>query len=304
MRVALGAAVDGEVKYIPDERAPKPRAGLDLQPVFLVEFRLPLLRMPRAFGLVIADGWIFLVLVNARARAIFADTETALRIINVKFVQPLAEVGIIAAIPAEILVHTEDVGAEIARVVGQVVRGVSGEARRVFLVRDGVKLDQKAVGELRRRVVGLAGGLIANAPEKYRRMVEVLADEFAQLLLGVGATGVGFRRTVDKAQFRPHRHAASIAKVVEKLVVLVMTQPHRVHAHLAHDGKVLAHIGLGNRPTLVQPVLMPVNAMQRHMLAVQEKSCVRLHLEMTQTQGLLDGVHRAAIVCTAKLSSR
>src|ERR1019366_9799576 len=101
-----------------------------------------------------------------------------LRVLGPRPVEPRAEVGERAVVPAEVLVEGEDVGVPVLRIRGGVVGGVRREARGILPAHDRSELRDDGIRRVPAR-------LVADAPEADRGMVVVLADELAKLLLRV-----------------------------------------------------------------------------------------------------------------------
>ena len=74
--------------------------------------------------------------------------------------------------------------------------------------------------------------------------------------------------------FRPDHNARLVTKAVKIIAVLVVRATNHRAAHFLDKRDLLVQIRLGNRPALVETVLMLVHAVQMIRLAVQKKSFV------------------------------
>src|SRR5258708_4232006 len=182
-------------------------------PVGFVKEALPFLGMKFAAGRRLGEG-IFAVLPDAGTGAVFADADPAGGIIGVDVMGQGREVGGRAAVPAVVLVEGHNGGEPIQGTVVALVRSGSRRPLRVLLTGDGDKL----ADEIRRD-----GGLfVEHAPADDGGMVATLMYELEQLLLGVGAEGTGGADAVNEGDLAPKNDAVLVAKLVGKIVVLVM----------------------------------------------------------------------------------
>src|ERR1039458_7663585 len=180
-RVTLVAAVGGEVEHVPKKFAPEIRARFHQRPVGFVNEILPFLRMISAAGGRPRDG-VFAVLINARARAVFADADAVRRMRGVNGVRPRGDAVERAGIPAEILVERDELRIPRIRVaVAAAKHGGGGRARRVFLR---FQLD-KLINKIGRGGADAERQFVIHSPPDDGGMIISLPDQFAKLLLGV-----------------------------------------------------------------------------------------------------------------------
>ena len=118
----------------------------------------------------------------------------------------------------------------------------------------------------------------------------VLADQLAQLLLGVGEKLRVVFHVVHKGQLGPHHQAGAVAEVAPGLRLLVMRLAVGRRPDLADQVEVLALVRLADGPALVRAVLVAVDAVQIEITAVEEETTVRIHLEVAQAEREHDGI--------------
>src|ERR1039457_2542147 len=119
---------------------------------------------------------------------------------------------------------------------------------------------------------GAVAHFVEKAPDENGRMIDVLADEVAQLLGAGGLKSEIVADGVDLGNFRPDQNPGLVAQAVKIIAVLVVGAPDDRAAHFLDERNVLVQISLRNRPALVPSVLMLGHAVQMMRLAVQEKS--------------------------------
>ena len=122
-------------------------------------------------------------------------------------------------------------------------------------------------------------------------------SQLLDLIRQLAARGLGeLCRRIDFVhlrQFRPDENARPVAQAVKIIAVLVVRAADDGAAHFLDELDVLVHVRLGNRPALVEAVLVPVHAVQMIRPAVKEKSLVRVHRIKSQAQRLRDRIHHA-----------
>src|ERR1039457_5275716 len=140
---------------------------------------------------------------------------------------------------------------------------------------------------------GAVAHFVEKAPDENGRMIDVLADEGAQLLGAGGLKCEIVADGVDLGNFRPDQDSGLVAQAVKIITVLVMRAPDDRRAYFLDERNVLIQIRIRNRPALVEAVLMFVHTVQMIRLAVQEKSLVRVNRIKSQAQRLLDRIYNA-----------
>ena len=121
------------------------------------------------------------------------------------------------------------------------------------------------------------GDFVGNAPDDDGGMVIVLHDELAHLLDRV-LSAIG-HMAGDIRNLRPDDHAALVAQIIEKLVVLIMRKADGVRADLADQVHVL-FVMLGQQRVADSPaVLMAGDAVERIFPAVEDESALGVNAE-------------------------
>ena len=77
---------------------------------------------------------------------------------------------------------------------------------------------------------------------------------------------------------------------MEVITLRIMGQADGSHPHVQHDLGILIVVGRARRPTLIAPILVPVHAMDRVGLAVEEKALFLADLDRAKAKRLGDRV--------------
>ena len=80
---------------------------------------------------------------------------------------------------------------------------------------------------------------------------------------------------------RPNNHTVFIAKIIEILIVLIMSEANCVSAHLADDIHIRIVVLFCDGVTNSLPVLMAANTAKRIRFSVKEKSVLCINSEGT-----------------------
>ena len=297
--VALVAAGRGVVEAEPDEVAPQEGPRGELPCVGLVEQRLVLLGMPARAG---ARALRRVLLVqHARAGAVLAQADRLGRQLRVQAVGPGADVGELAVVPAPVAVVGGEVGLQRHRVVvGRAAVGVGGQARRVFLLGRVVQVAQQRDDRLVAAV-----DLVAQPPDRDRRVVARLAREFAQLLVQVGAEGRGLLHRRVQRDLGPQHEAEFVGAFVGVRRVLVVHQAQPGDAERRQHAQVLVDLGVADRHAAPRPAgVEVVDAVQRIGLAVQQQAALGVDGEAAQADRQRARRRRRALPSTSSALSR
>ena len=251
------------------------------------------------------------------ARAIFADRDRIVWVLAVIEVQ-IGRLGLRASIvPAIIAVSAEDVGyaCDDGRFGARQLCAILATGRQgcwaagVFGFGERVQRFQQ-----RARVRGLARVLaevdpdrhaevhfVGDAPHRHRRVVDVLANEFGQLLAGVLHQSLAWRHLAraqspfrHQRNFVPQDKAIPVRQIVDVLALLIVGEADGVGAHFADQGHILVFIGAGKRPALAFLVLVARDPVQGHVASIEEKALFRIDANIAKARGLVNPVDHAA----------
>ena len=140
------------------------------------------------------------------------------------------------------------------------------------------------------------GDFIGDSPEADGGMVVILHNELAHLLERILPRPRRIQEHRDKRDFRPDNHAGLIAQIVEISVVLIVRKADGIRAHLLDELHILLMLPFANRPSLIQPILMAGNTVQRIGPPVERKARVRMHFKSTHAKARTNRVElRAAL---------
>ena len=127
-------------------------------------------------------------------------------------------------------------------------------------------------------------------------MIDILADQVEQLT----ARCLGeLRIRADLVHLRklcPNKDASRIAHAVEIVAMLVVCAANNRASDFLQERDVFLHIGLGNRPAFVRPILVTVDAVQMIRLSVQKESFLRIDAVVSDAKRLFDCIAHNAIL--------
>jgi len=73
--------------------------------------------------------------------------------------------------------------------------------------------------------------------------------------------GLGIGQFIHEAQFRPKNQPIVVAQVIDKLILLIMGEPHARRAHFGDQLKILFLFGSTDGPALVDAILVAADTM-------------------------------------------
>src|SRR5262249_22230113 len=103
-------------------------------------------------------------------------------------------------------------------------------------------------------------------------MIVVLTDELPQLILSRGQVFRSLVHGIDVWSLRQNDEPKPVGQIVNVLVVLVMGQSDGGCADLRDEAEVAVVIIPRRGPTVIEQILMAVEAVQVEIILVQEKA--------------------------------
>src|SRR5205085_206611 len=105
-----------------------------------------------------------------------------------------------------------------------------------------------------------------------------------------------FGDVVDERYFSPEQDAVLVGELVSVIGVLVMSEAQRGGAQLFEHRKIREPLGIPDGPSVIEPILVHVEAVQIQVMAIEKKAVGRIHAERAKAQRLGDDVHRTTAV--------
>ena len=245
----------------------------------------------------------FLLVIDAGSCTVLADTDTTLRIFLVRSIRPLAYPRRIAAIPTEILIPANQIGQFVQ--APTLIAGGRRRTRRVFPVGQFVQFQNVLTG-----IVARLLQFVEQSPETDRRMVEILANQFYQLLLAilperrlVDKSFVPVAPGTDKGYFRPNHQSVAVAQVIHILILRIMCQTDGIYAHFEHNIHIFLMIQGRQSISDFCTILMTANSAKLQVFPVQKEAFIRVDRVITQAQDFLYPVGRLSILQDRSLYS-
>src|SRR6516225_9167156 len=124
-------------------------------------------------------------------------------------------------------------------------------------------------------------------------MIVVLTDELPQLILSRVQVAVEVHG-IDVWNLRPNDEPKPVGQIVNVLVMLIMGQSDGGCADLRDEAEIAVVITPRRSPTVIEQVLMAVDAMEVEIISVQEKALFCIDSERSETEWLNDHVARLA----------
>ena len=136
--------------------------------------------------------------------------------------------------------------------------------------------------DIGRHVVAALPDERKDPPHHHRGVVEVLGDDFAQLLAAVGAETL--RREVEdvaqigrthERQIDPRHEPPLVEPVVEVLVVRSRNRVDGIGPHIVYEGQILVVVGRREGVGDARPIVVERHAVQTHRVAVDKQAAAR-----------------------------
>ena len=209
------------------------------------------------------------------------------------FVEIGAKVAHAAVVPAEINIIADHVGDLIEFAGGLEGVEICRRGGAVGIQRLHHRIQPPAVFVHKGRIPE-HGNLVLNPPAENRRMVDVLEDQLAQLLLGVLHQSLALGH-LEHRHLGPGQKPQLVAAVIGRLGVLIMGQAYAVCADLGDQGKVLADHLAALGTVYPGTVLMLCHAPDPAGQAVEQQAASGAELDTAKARAQLYIVGSAAV---------
>ena len=138
------------------------------------------------------------------------------------------------------------------------------------------------------------GDLVLDAPAKDRRMMDVLENQFTQLLFGVFHQGLALGH-LEHRHLCPGKKAQLVAAVIGSLRMLIMRQTHGVGADLFNQRKIAMDLFFADRAENPGEILMFGHTPELIRPSVEQQTAVGRHFDAPEARAQFNRIlHRAA----------
>ena len=207
-------------------------------------------------------------------RSVFGETDAAVRISGVIFIEKLIILVEIAQIPAEIEVIAVDIRNLQDRIINFQHEDI-GHRRKTCRIQSVAELVQLSV-ILEKILIDRTcrRDLVRQSPDRDRRMVITLCDEFPHLRQSILPAVRHVHGNV--RNLSPDDDTVLVTEVIELLCMLVVGEPQGIRTDLPDDLHIRLMIFIRQGIALPLQVLMAGDASKRIAPAVQEEALLRI----------------------------